>query len=344
MVSVTLDGVSKTFPGGVVGLRSTDLRVEAGERLALLGPSGSGKSTLLRLIAGLEDADTGAIHVGGARMERVPPHRRGVAYLPQRVALYPQLTVEQNLAVAANHHEFLELLRLAPLLHRFPHELSGGERQRVALGKLLARDVGVWLLDEPFSGLDPVFRSEFRHDLHLLLDRCKATMLIVTHDPIDALALGRRVGVLGEGRLRQLGTAEELRDHPGNRFVAFCLGRLGLIDGRAVDGEFVSECGSIRLPIPADQANRLGPNVTLGIRPEDISPWRSGEQVNPSRGGAILTGWPVVLAEPAGGGWLLTVARGRSRVRADWRSGSPPPVGSCEDWFLPTDRCVWFET
>lgn len=372
MPSVSLLGVSKTYPGGVVGLRPTDLAVEADDRLALLGPSGSGKTTLLRLVAGLEDPDAGEIHIAGKRVDQLPPHRRGVAMLPQRPALYPHLTIEGNLQAARRagggtppgnaparggeppgSSEIADLLRLGPLLSRYPHELSAGERQRVALAKLLARGAGVWLLDEPFSNLDPVFRSDFRHDLHLLLDRSAATIILVTHDPMDALALGRRVGVLGDGRLQQLGTAEELRDRPGNRFVAFCLGRLGLIDGRAGDGgdpsgrTFTSEDGSVTVPVPAGVARRLGPgpayNLTLGIRPEDVLAWSPGERPNPSGSGAVLIGWPVVLAEPVGSGWLLTLARERSRLRV-WRpSGSPPPVGTTADWYLPADRCLWFD-
>jgi ABC-type sugar transport system ATPase subunit len=172
--------------------------------------------------------------------------------------------------------------------------------------------------------------------------------------------LGRRVGVLGDGRLQQVGPAGELARRPGNRFVAFCLGRLSLIDGRAAGGgpgrvgggdlserRFVSECGSVSVSLPADVARRLGPepapSLTLGIRPEDVLPVSTGEQPNPSRGGAVLTGWPVVLAEPVGSGWLLTAARGRTRVRAEWPSGSPPPVGAPTTWLLPADRCVWFD-
>jgi multiple sugar transport system ATP-binding protein len=359
MPSISLLGVSKTYPGGVVGLRPTDLAVADGDRLALLGPSGSGKTTLLRLVAGLEEPDAGEIHIAGKRVDRLPPHRRGVALLPQRPALYPHLTVEGNLQAArgtqysALSTQFSELLRLGPLLNRYPHELSGGERQRVALAKLLARGAGVWLLDEPFSNLDPVFRSEFRHDLHLLLERCAATIILVTHDPIDALALGRRVGVLGDGRVQQLGTPEELRDRPGNRFVAFCLGRLSLIDGVAGDGgdpsgrTFALEDGSVTVPLPPDVARRIGPdpapNLTLGIRPEDVLAWPPGERLSPPGGGAVLTGWPVVLAEPVGSGWLLTLARGRSRLRVWQPSGTPPPVGAQADWYIPADRCLWFD-
>ena len=396
-MSLSLQSISKVYANGVVGLHSTTLQVESGEQLVLLGPSGSGKSTLLRLIAGLEDADGGEIHIGGHRVDQLPPHKRGVAMIAQLPALYPHLTVAQNIAIVkgadspgepANQRSRTEpdslrarvlkstsppaplrvgegargwgcapALRresaflLDTLLNRYPHELSGGERQRVQLAKLFARNATVWLMDEPFNGLDPVFRAEFRHDLHLLQAASRATMLFVTHDPTDALALGRRVGVLGDGRLQQLGTSEQLRNHPSNRFVAFCLGQLSLIDGRVGGGDhsehgFVSEWGSIVVPLTAELVSRLttqsNPSLTLGIRPEDVlmvSP------ANPpgSTPGAKLVGWTVVLAEPVGSGWLLTVARERSRVRVEWRSDSPPPVGASKDWFIPAAQCLWFD-
>ena len=377
-MSLSLQSISKVYANGVVGLHPTTLQVESGEQLVLLGPSGSGKSTLLRLIAGLEDADGGEIHIGGHRVDQLPPHKRGVAMIAQRPALYPHLTVAQNIALVKSHdspgepatlvagcepanppntptRQLTQPVRRAflldTLLHRYPHELSGGERQRVQLAKLFARNATVWLMDEPFNGLDPVFRAEFRHDLHLLQAASRATMLFVTHDPTDALALGRRVGVLGDGRLQQLGTSEQLRNHPGNRFVAFCLGQLSLIDGRVGGGDhsehgFVSEWGSIIVPLTAELVSRLttqsNPSLTLGIRPEDVlmvSP------TNPpgSTPGAKLVGWTVVLAEPVGSGWLLTVARERSRVRVEWRSDSPPPVGASKDWFIPAAQCLWFD-
>ena len=381
-MSISLQKISKRYANGVVGLHPTTLRIEDGEQLVLLGPSGSGKSTLLRLIAGLEDADGGEIHIDGHRVDELPPHKRGVAMIAQRPALYPHLTVAQNIALVKSFGEPAalaagwsvtvnrqvvtrlrkstrhlmqpvrqETFSLHALLHRYPHELSGGERQRVQLAKLFARNAKVWLMDEPFSGLDPVFRAEFRHDLHLLQTESRATMLFVTHDPTDALALGRRVGVLGDGRLQQLGTSEQLRNHPSNRFVAFCLGQLSLINGRVGGGDhsehgFVSEWGSIVVPLTADFVSRLNTqsnlSLTLGIRPEDVlmvSP------TNPpgSTPGAKLVGWSVVLAEPVGSGWLLTVAHERSRVRVEWRSDSPPPVGASTDWFIPAAQCLWFD-
>ena len=350
MATITLRGISKAYPNGTLGLHSLDLDVETGERLALLGPSGSGKTTLLRLIAGLEDPDKGEIFIDGRSMKNVPAHRRGVAFLPQRPALYPHLTVRDNLKVSSGKTPSIDdVLQIAPLLNRYPHQLSGGEKHRVALARLVARNAPIWLLDEPFAPLDPVFRSEFRRDLHLLLGRSVATMLLVTHDPIDALALGRRVGVLGEGRMQQLGTPEELVRLPDNRFVAFAVGQFYLIRGRASGGDpseatFASEEGSMLMPLPpaigrivADRSNR---SLTLGIRPEDfhLRPPEDRSVI-----GAEFVGWFVVSAEPVGSGWLLTLARGRCRVRAGWPSGTPPRVGHPENWFVPVDRCPWFD-
>ncbi len=353
---LSVHGLTKTYPGGVVGLRPTDLTVARGERLVLLGPSGSGKSTLLRLIQGLESADGGEVWVDGRRVDGLPPHRRGVALLPQRVALYPHLTVAGNLAagrererpedskspVAHAPGSPEELFRLTPLLSRYPHQLSGGERQRVALAKLLRLNRPLWLLDEPFSGLDPMFRAEFRHDLLLFAASAGATILLVTHDPIDALAIGQRIGVLADGILRQVGTADELRSAPGHRFVAFCVGSHSLLDGAvqvAGDGDppvFVAEGGSVRVPVPRSAS--CGTELTLGLRPDDLVQRAPGD---PSYG--TITGWPLVSAEPDGSGWLLTVARGRTRVRVEWRSGPPPPVGTLTDWTIPAARGTWFD-
>ncbi len=351
---LTLRHLSKTFANGVTALHPTDLTVEAGERLVLLGPSGSGKSTLLRLIVGLDEPTTGEVWRDGVRIDTLPPHKRGVAFLSQRPALYPHLTVRGNLRSAecgvrsaesrnqdvpsssTPHSPFLtphsqDLLRLSPLLDRYPHQLSGGEKQRVALAKMLLRGCPVWLLDEPFAGLDPPFRAEFRHDLHLLSARANATIIVVSHDPIDASALGRRLGALGAGVLRQLGTPEELRTRPGNRFVAFALGQFCFLDGTVTaDGQFASDCGTVRTPLPAGAP--AGRRLSFGLRPDDIIRDPSG-----------FRGWEAVSAEPSGAGWLLTVAAGRSRLRVEWRGGLPPLAGTPWPWAVAPDRGLWFD-
>lgn len=212
------------------GLQPTTFSLDEGDRLALLGPTGSGKSTLLRLIVGLETPTQGEILLDGRRLMDVAPHERGIAFVPQRPALYPQLTIEENLALVgrAGLAEAAELLKIPHLLNRKPEGLSGGEKQRVALARAVLRKARLWLLDEPFAPLDPVFRREFRQELLLLLASFRATMILVSHDPIDALALGRLVGVLEAGSLIQLGTPEELRAAPGSRFVADALGQFSL--------------------------------------------------------------------------------------------------------------------
>ena len=354
---LTLRNLSKTFPNGVTALHPTDLTVEAGERLVLLGPSGSGKSTLLRLIVGLDEPTTGEVWRDGVRIDGLPPHKRGVAFLPQRPALYPHLTVRGNLESAEGGTRSEEsknrersgsstplsplliphsqdLLRLSPLLNRYPHQLSGGEKQRVALAKLLLRGCPVWLLDEPLAGLDPPFRAEFRHDLHLLSARANATIIFVSHDPIDASALGRRLGVLGAGVLRQLGTPEELRTRPGNRFVAFALGQFCFLDGTAsTDGEFASDCGTVRVSLSLGLVDSpAGRRLSFGLRPDDVTPDPNGFQ-----------GWEIVSAEPTGAGWLLTVAAGHSRLRVEWRGGPPPPAGTPWPWAVVPGRGLWFD-
>ena len=344
-----LTELSKVYPGGTVGLHPTSLEVEAGGRLALLGPSGSGKSTLLRLIAGLETATTGSVTWNGTRLDGLPPHRRGVAFTAQRPALYPQLTVNEQLPASPRRAEAVSLLRLDGLLRRLPATLSGGEKQRVVLAKLLTRDAPIWLLDEPFAALDPVFRAEFRHDLHLLAELSGATMIVVTHDSTDAMALGRRVGILGDGILQRLGTPDELHARPGHRFAAFCLGQLSLVDGVARgDGlagwAFDSACGHVTLPLPSAGGGDGGwpARLTLGLRPEDLRPVPPGTPRRP--GEVALSGWPVVFTEPCGRDRLVTVARGRTRLRGLVPAGSSPGIGVPTDWAFPVDRCEWFPT
>ena len=344
-----LTELSKVYPGGVVGLHPTSLELDAGGRLVLLGPSGSGKSTLLRLIAGLETPTTGTVHWKDARLDRLPPHRRGVAFTAQRPALYPQLTVAEQLPASPRRAEAVAMLRLESLLARLPATLSGGEKQRVVLAKLLCRDAPLWLLDEPFGSLDPVFRAEFRHDLHLLAEVAGATMIIVTHDPTDAPALGRRVGVLGGGKLQRFGTPEELHARPGNRFTAFCLGAMSLVDGVVRGGEFSgwtfhSGCGHLTVPLPLKRAvaGEWPSSLTLGLRPEDLRPVPPG--TTPGASEVLLSGWPVVFTEPFGSGRLVTVARGRTRLRGMGSPGTPPGIGTSTDWVFPIDRCEWFPT
>jgi ABC-type sugar transport system ATPase subunit len=240
MKGIELKGVSKIFSSGVHGLENCDLAVAAGEWLVMVGPSGGGKTTTLRLIAGLDEPTAGTIAIGGRIVNQIPPAQRDVAMVFQRPALFPHKNVRENLAIglrwetgffrsfARGHRareeaavgEVAGALRIDHLLERLPGELSGGEQQRVALGRALIRKTAVALLDEPLGHLDAPLRSKLTRELPLLRSRFPATMVIVTHDPAEALALGDRVAIIQAGKVLQLDRPENIRRAPADDFVA----------------------------------------------------------------------------------------------------------------------------
>ncbi len=296
MGRLELRGVGKVFPGGVVTAEGVDLDVEAGELFVILGPSGSGKSTLLRLVAGLESLDTGSILLDGRPIDGLSPVDRGVAMVFQDQVLYPHLDAFENVAfglrsrrlakaeVAGRVEVAAAALGLSDCLGRRPETLSGGQRRRVALARALVLRPAVYLLDEPFSGLDAPLRASTRAQLAELNRKLGATMILVTHDQGEALALGDRMAVMNRGRIIQVGKPLALYDRPGGRFVARFLGHppMNLLPGLAgKEGAGVS----IRLvhldevppwSFPADAAwtqalARLeSPRVELGLRPEHL--------------------------------------------------------------------------
>jgi len=233
--ALTLEAVTKNY-GTIPALRGLDLRAGDGELLAVLGPSGSGKSTLLRIVAGLEPVTSGAVVLAGRDVTKLPPGRRNVSMVFQSYALFPHLTVAENIGfgLAVRGHrrkdvrrrvgDVAELVGCAPLLGRRPGELSGGERQRIALARALVREPDLFLLDEPLSNLDAELRVQMRAELKTLHARVGATMVYVTHDQVEALGLGDRVAVLRDGALAQIGTPDELWNAPADRFVARFVG------------------------------------------------------------------------------------------------------------------------
>jgi len=235
MAGLRLDGVHKAY-GEVQVLHRVDIEVESGEFLVLVGPSGCGKSTLLRCIAGLEQLSGGSLHIGDRRVNDVPPRDRDVAMVFQSYALYPHMTVAQNMGFAlklrkvpkaeidAAVGEAAALLELGPLLARTPRELSGGQRQRVAMGRAIVRRPQVFLFDEPLSNLDAALRAQLRVELKRLHQRLGTTMVYVTHDQVEAMTLADRIAVLDGGHLQQVGTPAELYEEPANRFVAGFIG------------------------------------------------------------------------------------------------------------------------
>ncbi len=296
MSHLALRNVQKRF-GRYSVLHGIDLEIADGEFVVFVGPSGCGKSTLMRVIAGLETASDGDIHLDGRRVNDLPAADRGLAMVFQSYALYPHMSVRQNLAfglensrmpraeIDARVTEAAAMLMIGPLLDRKPRQLSGGQRQRVAIGRAIVRRPGIFLLDEPLSNLDAELRVVMRAELAALHQRLGATMIYVTHDQTEAMTLADRIVVLKDGRIEQVGTPLELYNHPANRFVAGFIGspRMNFIEARvtarngrgltvALDGQGTGPGASIPLNGPLASAPlSVGETLTLGIRPQDAT-------------------------------------------------------------------------
>lgn len=295
MGEIVITGLNKTYPNGVVALQDFDLAVADGEFLVLVGPSGCGKSTVLRCVAGLERPTSGTITVGGRVANDLPPQERDLAMVFQTYALYPHMTVFENLAFSLKMRRrsqeeirgtvtsVAEKLGLGQHLHKKPRELSGGERQRVALGRAIVRAPQAFLMDEPLSNLDAALRVQMRIELLKLQRELQATVLYVTHDQTEALTMGDRVAVLHSGRLQQVAPPREIYDHPANRFVAGFIGSpaMNFITARITSGEngLVLDLGGQTLPLPGNYLERRPglkayqqKHLIAGLRPEHFMP------------------------------------------------------------------------
>ncbi|MDO3705100.1 ABC transporter ATP-binding protein [Micromonospora sp. C28SCA-DRY-2] len=288
MSAITMRELTKVYPNGVRALDALDLEIADGEFFALLGPSGCGKTTLLRTIAGLEVASGGSVHIGERNVTNLPPGKRDVAMVFQDYALFPHMTVQENIAYplrikkvdrrarADKAAETADELGLSALLQRRPGQLSGGQQQRVALARAMACHPQVFLLDEPLSNLDARLRLEARTFLKRLQRELGVTTVFVTHDQAEALALADRIAVMEGGRIRQVGTPTEVFRRPANTFVAGFIGStpMNLVDARVDGDELV--VGRARLPLPEDARGQVGGGERLvyGVRPEylDYSP------------------------------------------------------------------------
>jgi multiple sugar transport system ATP-binding protein len=292
MADIRLDNLSKRFPNGFEAVKDLSLEIGEAELLVLVGPSGCGKTTALRMVAGLEDISAGDLYIGGRRVNDVPEKDRDIAMVFQNYALYPHMTVAQNIAfslklarrpkdeIRRRVVETARLLGLEDFLDRRPKQLSGGQRQRVAMGRAIIREPVAFLMDEPLSNLDAQLRVHMRGEIEALQKRLEVTTLYVTHDQVEAMTMGDRVAVLRAGELQQIGTPTDVYDRPVNLFVAGFMGSppMNLARGtiESENGGLVVRAGRATLPIPDDVARErklepwAGRPVVVGIRPEDL--------------------------------------------------------------------------
>lgn len=289
--SLEIAGINKRFGNGdksVEVLRRVDIHVAPGEFLILVGPSGCGKSTLLNIIAGLDDPTEGEVRIGGKNVVGMPPRDRDIAMVFQSYALYPTMSVADNIGFALEMRkmpkaerqkridEVAAMLQISHLLDRRPSQLSGGQRQRVAMGRALARQPQLFLFDEPLSNLDAKLRVEMRAEIKRLHQASGITSVYVTHDQVEAMTLGSRIAVMKGGVVQQLGTPDDIYNRPANTYVATFIGSptMNLLRGAATGGHFGIQGAALNLAAPAS-ANE----VLLGVRPEhlvmqDSAPWR----------------------------------------------------------------------
>jgi len=313
MATVELADVGKLY-GTTRAVRGVDLSIADGEFLVLVGPSGCGKSTLLRMVAGLEEISEGELRIGGRRANELAPRDRDVAMVFQSYALYPHMTVRENMAfglkvrkedpaeIARRVAEAARMLELEPLLDRLPKAMSGGQRQRVAMGRAIVRQPAVFLFDEPLSNLDAALRTQMRGELKGLHRDLGSTMIYVTHDQVEAMTLADRIAVLKLGELQQAGTPSELYERPANRFVAGFIGSpsMNFIDGAMAGGTFAADGSSL-----SDGHDLPDGACVLGVRPHHLRVV-GGEEGLPGRVALIEpTGWESMVHVDTDAGRLV---------------------------------------
>ncbi|HAI93809.1 MAG TPA: sn-glycerol-3-phosphate ABC transporter ATP-binding protein UgpC [Xanthomonadaceae bacterium] len=305
MASVQFEGVRKVYENGQVAIPGASFEIADGELMVLVGPSGCGKSTLLRMVAGLEEISGGTLRIGERVVNDVAPKDRNIAMVFQSYALYPHMTVAENLAfglklrghpkdeVAQRVKTVADMLGLGPVMDKLPKAMSGGQRQRVALGRALVRKPAVFLLDEPLSNLDAKLRATVRTEIAALHRQLGTTMIYVTHDQVEAMTLGQRIVVLKDGQVQQIDTPMNLYDRPANLFVAGFLGSpaMNVLRGTLVrDGELAllrMSDGKVLPLAHAFPAERFDKDILVGIRPERLLPAESGEAAFDARIEAI---------------------------------------------------------
>ena len=330
MASVTIASVKKNF-GEVPILHGVDIDIQDGSFTVLVGPSGCGKSTLLRMIAGLEQISGGEIRIGDKRVNDLPPKERDIAMVFQNYALYPHMTVRENMAfslqlakesqadIDTKVNRAAEILALGPLLDRYPRQLSGGQRQRVAMGRAIVRNPQVFLFDEPLSNLDAKLRVAMRSEIKELHQRLKTTSIYVTHDQIEAMTMADRIVVMHDGIIEQIGTPLELFDHPRNLFVAQFIGSPAM---NVIPGVVVKEQGQWHVladgqhwPVPELSGLKEGLSVHYGFRPTDLKFAQPGQGIAAQVSLVEPTGSETELMLQCGPNSLVQVIHGRTPAR-----------------------------
>lgn len=356
-----ISNVTKSY-GNVEVLHHVDISVQEGEFLVLVGPSGCGKSTLLNMIAGLEDITEGDISIKGRVMNGVHPSKRNIAMVFQSYALYPNMTVGQNMTFGLEMHgvakaerdkalaQVAKLLQIEQLLDRKPGQLSGGQRQRVAMGRALVREPDVFLFDEPLSNLDAKLRVDMRTEIKKLHEKLKTTIVYVTHDQIEALTLSTRIAVMNNGYVQQLGTPSEVYNTPANLFVATFMGspamnviaaRVELIDN-VPHAEIVDGAGQPALLkfSQENMADWVGKEVLLGIRPETLT---DPEGANRKSSNIAMLQNMIDVTEPAGSDTFVTTSLGGGDVIARMRADTPVQSGQMFTFAVNMDKAVVFD-
>jgi multiple sugar transport system ATP-binding protein len=350
MASIAIRNARKAY-GSLEVLHGVSIDIPDGEFVILVGPSGCGKSTLLRMIAGLESISGGDIAIGERIVNDLPPKARDIAMVFQSYALYPHMTVAQNMGfslklarrpkpeIEQKVNAAADILGLQPLLSRRPAQLSGGQRQRVAMGRAIVRDPAVFLFDEPLSNLDAQLRVQMRAEIKALHQRLKTTTVYVTHDQVEAMTMADRIVVMNDGNVEQVGAPLELFDRPANLFVARFIGSpsMNLIEGRVEQREgkpvFVGE--DLEVALDASRASLAGTEVVLGFRPDHV-------QIETGPGTGRLKG-KVVVIEPTGTETLLNLKVAGKSILAAFRERLDVTPGQVLDLGIDASRIHLFD-
>ncbi len=359
MAQVSLVKVNKVYPGNIQAVANVDLSIERKEFMVLVGPSGCGKTTILRMIAGLENITQGKIYIGDKLINDVPPKDRDIAMVFQNYALYPHMTVFQNMAFAlklrkypkseieSRVHDAAEILGIKPLLDRKPKELSGGQRQRVALGRAIVRKPLVFLFDEPLSNLDAKLRVQMRTEIKKLHQRLQATIIYVTHDQTEALTMGDRIVVVKDGAVQQVADPIALYDRPVNKFVAGFIGSppMNFLSGTVsrIDTKWVFQNGPFKVKVTDAAVARLAPyenkEIIFGIRAEDIYDKLFATEASPDN--TVRATCEVV--EPMGAEAFLYLRTGANSFIARVSGHVRPSVNQDLDLVLDMGKAHFFD-